>query len=104
MLNDIAWFANHYPQIREIGNRRNLGVPQLLLQSVKKFDREFVEPLEEVDDSFLLKESGALSYQDARSLYKRLSQFFAQHGARKLTAENRQDRGKKGADARWKKE
>jgi hypothetical protein len=75
----------------------------LLLQSVKKFDREFIEPLEEIDDSFLLKESGPLSYEDARALYKRLSQFFAQHGAKNLSEEERRQRGAQGAARRWKK-
>ena len=101
MLSDIAWIVNHYPQFREIGARCGLEVPQLLLQSVKKFDREFLESSEPAGSTFLVEESGALQYDDAKALYRRLSRFFAKHGMQEVSKAERKKRGARGAEKRW---
>jgi hypothetical protein len=76
-----------------------VGVPYFLSWALKTFRRDFAGPEREPDDGFILQESGRLSYEDARALYRRLSGYFAKKGTG--TKQEMRKRGKRGAAKRW---
>jgi hypothetical protein len=57
---------------------------KLLLHAVKKFGRKFPEHTEPAGSTFLAEESGALHYEDAKALYRRLSRFFAKYNIKNI--------------------
>ena len=49
---------------------------------------------ERVDDCFLVEESGALSYEDPKALYRRLSRFFAKCAMQDVSKAERWEKSK----------
>jgi hypothetical protein len=96
--------VTNYPEIEEIGARRNIKPADLVLLGVRKFDRDFVPDDGSPEELLRIHPTGTLlNERDAHDLYRQLSRYFARKGIQKLSPEERKQYGKQGGLARWRK-
>jgi hypothetical protein len=100
----IVSVVTNYPEIEEIGMRRNVSPADLVLLGVRKFDRDYVPDDASAEELLRIHHTGTLNEDSAKDLYRQLSRYFARKGVQNLSPEERKKFGEQGAKKRWAKE